>query len=68
MQFICLSFQCHIRIYIVTEDTLWVQFVNRTMEALFAAIDYIPPVGSSRDVDAEERFQVLSEQVWQYQV
>ena len=38
------------------------------MEVLFVAICYIPPVGSSRDVDTEECFQVLSDQIRQYQV
>ena len=47
-----------------TEDVMWVKLVNKlTMEVLFVAVCYILPVGSSRDVDAEECFQVLSDQV-----
>ena len=51
-----------------TEDIMWMKFVNKqTMEVLFVAVCYIPPEGSSRDVDAEERFQMLSDQVQKYQ-
>ena len=33
---------------------MWVKFVNKqTMEVLFVAVYYIPPEGSSRDVDAK---------------
>ena len=49
------------------EDIMWVKFVNKqTMEVIFVAVCYIPPEGSSCDVDAEECLQVLSDQVKKY--
>ena len=56
-------------ISVETEDIMWVKFVNKqTMEVLFVAVCYIPPVGSSCDADAEECLQVLSDQVQKYQL
>ena len=56
-------------ISVEAENIMWVKFVNKqTMEVFFVAICYIPLVGSSRDVDAEERLQVLSDQVQKYQL
>ena len=45
------------------EDVMWSKFENHQMnEVHLVAVCYIPPAGSSRDVDTEERFLMLSEQ------
>ena len=36
---------------------------RETSHAVFIAVCYFPRAGSSRDVDTEERFQVLEEKV-----
>ena len=49
------------------EDVMWVRLEHReTSHAVFIAVCYFPPTGSSREVDTEERFQVLEEQVNQF--
>ncbi|MDA8001866.1 MAG: endonuclease/exonuclease/phosphatase family protein [Alphaproteobacteria bacterium] len=51
------------------EDVLWVKFENKkSHEMFFVAVCYFPPVGSSREVDTEERFQVLTEQIQRFQL
>ena len=49
------------------EDVMWVKFENHEVnEVFFIAVCYIPPAGSSRDVDTEERFLMLSEQIQKF--
>ena len=46
------------------EDVMWVKFENHQInEVFFVVVCYIPLAGSSRDVDTEERFLMLSEQI-----
>ena len=50
------------------EDVLWVRFEHKvTSQVFFAAVCYLPPVGSGRDVDIEELFQILCEQMQKFQ-
>ena len=43
---------------------MWVKFEQQEVnEVFFVALCYIPPAGSSRDVDTEECFFMLSEQI-----
>ena len=50
------------------EDVLWVRLEHKvTSQVFFVAVCYLPPVGSSRDVDIEERFQILCEQTQKFQ-
>ena len=61
------SILCHWLVDVVDkqlEDIMWVQLEHReTSHAVFIAVCYLLPAGSSREVDTEERFQVLEEQV-----
>ena len=51
------------------ENVMWVKLVHKvTSHAIFIAVCYFPPASSSRDVDIEERFHVLGEQVVNLQV
>ena len=46
------------------EDVMWVKFAKQEVnEVFFVAVCYISLAGSSRDVDTEERFLMLSEQI-----
>ena len=51
------------------EDVMWVRFEhNESRQVFLVAVCYFPPVGSSREVDIEERFQILSEQIQTFQL
>ena len=51
------------------EDVMWVKLERKeTSQAIFVAVCYFPPAGSSRDIDIEERFHVLREQVNQFKM
>ena len=49
------------------EDVMWVKLEQKeTSQVVFIGVCYFPPAGSSREIDIEERFHVLSEQVVQF--
>ena len=51
------------------EDVMWVKLEHKeTSHAVFIAVCYFPPASSSRDIDIEERFHVLGEQVVRFQM
>ena len=51
------------------EDVMWVRFEHKeSCQVFLVAVCYFPPVGSSRDVDIEECFQILSEQIQTFQL
>ena len=51
------------------EDIMLVKLQRKeTSQAVFAAVWYFPPAGSSRDIDIEERFHALREQVNQFKM
>ena len=51
------------------EDVMWVKLERKeTSQAIFVAVCYFPPAGSSRYIDIEERFHVLTEQVNQFKM
>ena len=51
------------------EDVMWVKLERKeTSQAIFVAVCYFPPAGSSWDIDIEERFHVLREQVNQFKM
>ena len=46
------------------EDVLWVQLEHReTSHAVFIVVCYFHPSGTSQEVDTEEHFQILDEQI-----
>ena len=53
---------------VTLEDVMWVKFQHQKSGCVFfVAVCYIPPVGSSRDVDVAERFLLLEEQIQRFQ-
>ena len=53
---------------VTLEDVIWVKFQHEESDCVvFVAVCYIPPVGSSRDVDVAERLLLLEEQTQRFQ-
>ena len=51
------------------EDVMWVRLQHKeSAHVVNIAVCYFPPAGSSREVDIEERFQVLEEQVNRFEL
>ena len=63
----CQNWQIEV-VDVTVEDVLWVKFQHQKCgRVFFVAVCYVPPVGSSRDVDVSERLLLLEEQTQKFQ-
>ena len=64
---ICQNWQIEI-VDVTLEDVLWVKFQHQKSGCVaYVAVRYVPPVGSSGDVDVAEHFLLLEEQTQKFQ-
>ena len=64
---ICQNWQIEI-VDVTLEAALWVKFQHqKSGHVFFGAVCYVPPVGSSREVDVAEHLLFLEEQTQKFQ-